>query len=225
MLKLARNTLGNKKQIIDGDGGIIKWEYFERIYEAQSSLPWNLGNKLTKAHLQWQKKKMSVQLAAETVNHDVADSMEFMKQECDQFKEVDATVKYIRTIKDIFKIMNSTKKGNGEGFKRPLSKATAPEMFKRFQEAMTYLEQLKVYGETKSIFSSTVSTAFVGFYMDMISFKNIYENYVLTGRLSELITHRFSQDLLESFFSTIRSMGGKLLSFISGYFIIYICLT
>lgn len=61
---------------------------------------------MTKAHMQWDKRKMNVQLAGETISNSVADSMEFLKQECEQFAEVDGTVEYIRTINEIFDIMN-----------------------------------------------------------------------------------------------------------------------
>lgn len=214
MLKLARNCIGTRN-LIDGDGGIISWKYFTLLFEAQSNLPWNLGNKLTKAHIQWDKKKMSVQLAAETLSYGVAESMEFMQQECKNFTNVDSTIKYIRTIKDIFRIMNSTKSKKSEGFEQPITKLTAPTMFQRFEKAMEYLKQLKVEGESKTIFSSSINTAFVGFHTNMVNFKNIFEEYVLTGRINEIITHRFSQDHLESFFGSVRSMGGKLFLLIS----------
>lgn len=127
MLKLARNVFGDRN-LIDGDGGVISWEYIDLLYEAQKSLPYNLGNKLTKEHMQWEKKKMNVKLAAQTISHDVADSLEFMKEECPKFENVDATVKYIRTIRDTFNIMNSTKV-DAIGFKRPISIETILRRF------------------------------------------------------------------------------------------------
>lgn len=57
MLKLSRNCIASRN-LIDGDGGVISWKYFESLYEAQKDLPSNLGNKLTRAHMQWDKKKM-----------------------------------------------------------------------------------------------------------------------------------------------------------------------
>lgn len=209
MLKLIRNTIATR-DLIDGDGGIISWKYFEALYYAQKSLSYNLGNKITKAHIeQWDAKKMNVRLAAETISNSVADSMEFMKTECDKFQDVDPTVKFTRVFNDIFDIMNSTGKDGATGFKRTLSKQTAREFFQRFEEAMAYIKALKVVGETKPILSSTIHVAFTGFYNNMISCIGLYNDYIETGKMTEIVTHRFSQDLLESFFGTIRSMGGK----------------
>lgn len=213
MLKLARNTIGSR-DLIDGKGGIISWRYFQALYDAQKFLSYNLGNKLSKAHMQWECKKMNVRLAAETLSNSVADSMEFMKVECEKFEDVDATVEYVRMFNDTFDVMNSTGKEGATQFKRTISKSTAPDFFKRFDECMAYIKQLKVVGETKPILSSRIHTAFTGFYNNMISFMGIYNDYVLTGKLSEIVAHRFSQDLLESFFGTIRSMGGKHSSFL-----------
>lgn len=207
MLKLSRNCLGSRN-LVDTDNQLIEWKYIQMVYDAQKNLPYNLGNKLTKEHMQWESKKMSVKLAAETLSHKVADSIEFMAEEYDQFRNSMATVKYIRTIKDIFHIMNSTKLEGAIGFKQPITKSNSQTVFKRFDEAMVYLQGLKVEGEAKSIFTSNSQTPFIGFYNNMINFKRIFEEYVNTNEISALVTHRFSQDLLESLFGCIRSMGG-----------------
>lgn len=73
-----------------------------------------------------------------------------------QFNNVNATVKFIRMINDMFDIMNSTNSENATGFKRAISNATVIEMFERLKEVMEYIEKLKVEGETKSIFHSSV---------------------------------------------------------------------
>lgn len=214
MLKLIRNCVGTRN-LVDGNGGIIQWNYFEMLYQAQKSLPWNLANKITKAHMDWQKQKMSVKLAAQIFSNSTADALEFMKGECSKFIDVDATVKFVRIINDIFDIMNSTKKShNATGFKAPISVLTHEEMFQRFDEAEAYFIGLSVEGETKSIFNSTVSTGFFGFYHDMMNFRRIFNEYVRTEKIDVLITHRFSQDLIETFFGSIRSMGGKFLKII-----------
>lgn len=213
MLKLVRNSIATRN-LVDGDGRVISWKYFESLYEAQTNLPWNLGNKLTKAHMQWERKKMSVKLASETLSNSVADSMEFLQRECEQFQDVEGTVNLIRIFNDIFDVMNSTTTSkNATGYKRPITKSTATELFSRFHTAMDYISQLKVEGEANSILSSSINTAFLGFYNNMISFMGIFDDYVQTNRMDQIICHRFSQDLLESFFGYIRSMGGKILCF------------
>lgn len=209
MLKLVRNVIGSRN-LIDGEGGIIDWKYFVMLYEAQKSFSWNLGNKITKTHIEYDKQKMSVSLAAQSLSNSTADSLEFMKGECEKFTDVDSTVKLVRITNDIFDIMNSTTKSINSPtlFKRPISASTYQQMFQRFDEAESYFLGLSVEGEAKSIFHSSINTAFIGFYNDMVNFKAIYQEYVQTNKIDALITHRFCQDQLETFFSSIRSMGG-----------------
>lgn len=208
ILKLARNCIGSRN-LVDSDGGLIKWRYLELLYEAQKNLPYNLGNKLTKAHMQWESKKMCVKLAAQTLSKSVADSLNFLKEECSQFEHAGPTSKYVNIINDIFDVMNSSKLEGATGFKRALTISTCTESFDRFDEAMDYLKQLKVEGDAHSIFLSKSRTPFIGFYNNMANFKRIFKDYVISNRLDALVTHRFSQDHLEAFFSCIRSLGGE----------------
>lgn len=51
---------------------------------------------------------------------------------------------------------------------------------------------------------------FLGFYIDAISVRGIYDEFVRNGPLGEFYTKQFSQDHLETFFSLIRcSQGGN----------------
>lgn len=208
MLKLVRNCLGTKN-LIDEDGGLISWKYIELLYETQKNLPYNLGNKLSKEHMDWQNRKMSVKLAGETISNSVADSLEFMMIECDSFKGAGLTIKFIRNTNDVFDVMNSTKLVGSVGFKKPLSKTNYVEAFARFREVMPYIRELRVEGEAKTIFSSGSSTPFIGFYCNMINIMAIFEEYINNGKMDALVAHRFSQDLIETLFGCIRSMGGR----------------
>lgn len=55
---------------------------------------------------------------------------------------------------------------------------------------------------------SRYKTGFIGFIIAAVSFKNIYNEYVLTGKLDYISTYKYSQDHLELFFSIIRSRLG-----------------
>lgn len=207
MLKLIRNCLGTRN-LIDADGNIIEWIYFEMLCELQQNLVFNLSNKLTKAHMEWESKKMSVRLAGETISNSVADSMEFLSTEYDSFKNAKGTIKFIRIINDIFDVMNSTKLDGAIGFKRPLSKSNYIDAFNLFNDAMPYLKSIRVEGEPNPIFSSASHTPFMGFYFNMMNLMKIFDEYVSTDKIELLVTHRFSQDLLETLFGCIRGMGG-----------------
>lgn len=207
LLKLARNTIGTRN-LIDGKERKVEWRYFQLLYETQKNMSCNLGNKLNRSHMLWERRKMNVRLAGETLSKSVASSMLFLKQENDQFQDVDGTAEYAHIINDIFDVMNSTKSDGATGFKRPITRETYADHFERFDEAINYIKTLRVEGENGPILSSTVNTAYLGFYNNMINFKKMFEEYVLTDEIDKLITHRFSQDNLETLFGCIRSMNG-----------------
>lgn len=159
--------------------------------------------------MEWQSKKMSVQLAAQTLSNSVAESIEFLSTKLEGFKNAKPTIKYIKIVNNSFDVMNSTKLVGADGFKRLLSMDNHVDAFNLFKEAMPYLKAIQVEGELKPIFSSLSRTPFIGFYFNMMNFEKIFDDYVRTGKIECLITHRFSQDLIESLFSCIRSMGGE----------------
>lgn len=207
MIKLARNCFATRN-LIDSKGRVIQWRHIELLYEAQKNLSWNIGNKITKEHMQWEKRKMKVIFAAQTLSASVADSLEFCKQKTEAFADVDGTAEYARVLNDIFDTMNSNKSEGSVGFKRPMSMDTYREFFHRYDEAMEYIRGLKIEGECVSIFKSASHTPFTGFYNNMINFKRLFVEYVVTKKLDMLIAHRLCQDLLETFFGCIRSMNG-----------------
>lgn len=181
--KNARNCFASRN-LVDGQDRLIQWHHIELLYEAQKDLAWNLGNKLTKAHLQWQKRKMNVQLVGETLSRSVADSLEFAKQMSAAFADVDGTIDYVRNINDVFDTMNSTKSEGAVGFKRPFTTETFQEFSDLYDNVIEYIKGLRVEGESKPILSSLSNVPFTGFYNNMINFRALFNDYVLFSRSS-----------------------------------------
>ena len=77
MLKLARNALAKLGSFVDGEGNTIKWEYLQELQKLQETEGLNLGNKLSSTHLKFEKHKMNVRLAAQTLSASVANAIEF----------------------------------------------------------------------------------------------------------------------------------------------------
>lgn len=100
MLKLVRNTLGDKKSFCDTNGGVIQWLFIERLYNLQVKEGLHAANKLRKAHVEWQQMKMKVKLAAQTLSASVADALEFCDQDLnlEDFRGCEATVQFIRLV-------------------------------------------------------------------------------------------------------------------------------
>lgn len=61
-LKLLRNLLGDK-DLIDGNGNEIRFQYFSDLNSIQNREGLHLGNKLTNKHIYYQNHKMKVKLA------------------------------------------------------------------------------------------------------------------------------------------------------------------
>ena len=106
MLKLIRNTMATQV-MYDGEGRPIKWSYIERLHELQQNEGLRAGNKLRSAHIAWQKQKMKVNLAAQTLSASVADALDFcQKSKFGGFEGCEGTINFIRKIDHLFDILN-----------------------------------------------------------------------------------------------------------------------
>lgn len=108
-LKLIRNTFGDFKVFIDGDGGRIDWEFKKKLYNLQETEGFNLANKLKRSHLLYFKQKMKVKLAAQLFSKSVADALDFCCKELKlkDFEECVPTINFIRKMNVSFDILNS----------------------------------------------------------------------------------------------------------------------
>lgn len=79
MLKLVRNILVNVKELCDGNGDVIKWQYFKELHELQEAEALHLVNKVRQKHIQYYKNKMKVSLATQLLSNSVADALHFCK--------------------------------------------------------------------------------------------------------------------------------------------------
>lgn len=209
MLKLARNCLAGKKVLLDNDGNSIEWRYIVELDQYQRTNEINLGNKITKLHaIHWDKKKMSVRIAAETLSNGTADAIEFLNsKKIPEFNGCEATVEFIRRINNVFDILNS-KDDSKNGFKRPISVETKEDYFKYFDESINYFQGLKLHLNGRSILTTKSKTPFLGFIIDLKNFRSFYFEYVESSILDRIYTFRFSQDHLELIFGCIRQMFG-----------------
>lgn len=57
MLKLVRNRLALNNELYDVNNDCIEWRYVTELESYQRENKVNLGNKINKTHVQWEKKK------------------------------------------------------------------------------------------------------------------------------------------------------------------------
>ncbi len=77
MVKLTRNCFEKQGGFVDHLGRKIEWKYLTELVQFQSQQGFRCGNKITKAHIHFQRSKMSVRLATQLLSASVADSLEY----------------------------------------------------------------------------------------------------------------------------------------------------
>lgn len=177
MLKLHRNCTASKEILYDKDFNEIKWSYIVALDRIQRTNKINLGNKLTKTHIQWEDKKMNVRIAAQTFSNSVANSIDFARAEGhEEFEKSEATVAYIRIVNNLFDLMNTKRNHTGGEFKEPISERTVDKFMDYFEFARDYLKKVHVFQKDKlvPIISTKLFTPFFGFVHNMNSLMGIF---------------------------------------------------
>lgn len=107
MVKNVRNTLA-KYQLVDGQGRIIKFEYFEKLLNLQEKFDFKMNTKLTSQHIFFSNKPMNVRLAVQLFSNSVANQLErCLLEKVPGFEDCAATIEFSRWVNDIFDVCNS----------------------------------------------------------------------------------------------------------------------
>lgn len=211
MLKLMRNTLGSIGEMVDEEGNTISWRYIEELQRLQQKEGLHLGNKLRSAHIAWEKQKMKVNLAAQTLSTSVADAISFCREylQLPQFAGSEATCSFIKLIDELFDILNS-RNPLGKFSKAPMKPSNEHKWMPFLDEAYEYISSLSDISG-KPMHLTKKKTAFIGFLVAITSVKSLYEKYVKGNEspLKYLLTYKLSQDHLELFFGAVRSSCGN----------------
>ncbi|KAM7281981.1 hypothetical protein ISCGN_002139 [Ixodes scapularis] len=208
MIKLVRNCLGSVNHLTDIQGLKVKWSYIEALEALQQKEGLHLGNKLTKVHMEWAKQKMKVRLAVQTLSSSVADALDFCeyKLKLPQFQGAHATAEFIRIFDRLFDILNS-RNPLARSFKAPLRQQNAASWKSFFHEAEEYIRGLKD-ASGRPVIDGLKKTGFVGLIICIRSVTALFDALVATKILKYLLTHKMSQDHLETFFGCVRGKGG-----------------
>lgn len=211
MLKLWRNSLAKLKIIEDGKGNRIEWAHFERLENCRANNEL-VTHKLSKKHIQWDKDKMNVRLAAQTLSNSVSKAFSYLMQNhVSGFEDVAGTSEFAERANHIFDIFNSRVKVNrvkeDNSYKNELlTKQNKDSIFDFLNDMTIYMNSLTFEG--RKIVSSRYKTGFLSFLINIESLRGIYGDYVENGQMKEVPTLRLSQDFLESFFGRCRALNG-----------------
>lgn len=210
MLKLVRNRLGSKKVFIYNNS-LINWEYFEKLVKVQNLEGLHAATKISLRHINWQKEKMKVKLAAQTFSRSVRDAFLFLSQDLKfpEFRDVECTANFCLLFNNLFDIFNCRNLNSKSQYRKPLSKGTINLIKPYLESCFEYITQLNLPNEQK-IIESQSKTGFLRFMINIKSYIQFYEYLIDCENpvLEFLLSYKLSQDHLEIFFSAIRSRGG-----------------
>lgn len=210
MLKLVRNTFAELKILRDGNNAQIRWYYVQKLVDIQESSGIRAANKLNVNHVNFQKHKMKVKLAAQVLSNSVADALDFLRVDAKDPEQIgnEATVEFIRIVDQLFDLLNCHSPA-GKGSKSPLRVKNESYWKPLMIKCRDYLMSLKS-GDGISLVNHRRKTAFVGFVMSVNSVMGLAEDLLhrSVNPFGYFLTYKLSQDHLELFFSKIRSRGG-----------------
>ena len=117
MLKLACNALADMEVFMNGENEPIKSKHIVEMHKIQSLECLKFANKLSNQHVEFERHKMHVKIAAQTLSSSVADAIDFLSiAHQPGYEDCSGTVKFIRTIDRLFDLLNS-RNPFGKGFK------------------------------------------------------------------------------------------------------------
>ena len=214
MLKLVRNTLGEKSPLKDELGRIIDWFHMKELHVVQVNEGLHAANKISKRHINYaNENKMNVRLATQTLSHSVSCSLRMLRDMHGEdtstfktFKTAQPTADYCDAFNDAFDILNCRNLLSFKMFKLPLNRKNYEKLNKRASELQHYIEHLKAMDGT-FMYESQCKCGFVGFLTCLDVIFLIFEQVEKWG-MSFLLTYKLLQDALENFFSAVRSKGG-----------------
>lgn len=210
MLKLTRNTLGDRKVLLNSQNKEIKWNDIVTLQEIQESRGLHAANKLKKCHIRYFENKMNVRLAVQTLSCSVSSSLIFC-EELQLITEARSTAQFCKMFNDAFDLCNCRNKLSKGDYSFPITEENLPRIELFLNEFKSYvvglrLEKSNSCPEGEIILKSARKTGFLGLIICITNLIHLFKT--VKNDMSFLMSYKFSQDFLEVFFSALRSRGG-----------------
>lgn len=207
-LKVAQNALAGLKSFLK----MVKiiWSVgTSSLHIIQQTEGFELGNKFSTKHLQFQKSKMTVSLAAQTLSSSVADAIDFLcsSMKLQEFQNSESIMKFIWTIVRLFDLLNSR---SPLGFQTSITPRNKKNMGTNSHRISTLPAQPKAkQWSLKPLVDHKRKNFIIGFVATIKStIQMTNEMFYSTNPFKYLLIYKFSQDHIQLLFSCIRSMGG-----------------
>lgn len=220
MIKLLRKYLATGNLYYKNDR--LNWDLLKLVAQKQDGDNFSLGNKLSRAHINFHEEPMNVLKAAQTLSNGAADVIEMCREDgYEEFIGSESLVKFLRLCNDILDVMNyADGKPTDNHFKAPLCAANYEKfegLFKEFEEFVSHMtiDEYKKKSKKnrgppvrKPVLKSRSAVGFLGLLTNIKSIRGIYADYIQSGKLETFNTFQFSQDHLETYFTLVRSALG-----------------
>jgi len=210
MLKLVRNTFSDLQLLVDDENKEVRWFYIKKLLDVQEESGIRAANKLTVNHIQFNKHKMKVKLAAQVFSNSVADALDFLRDDMNDVDQTgnEATVRFFRVIDQLFDFLNCHSPF-GSGPKGPLRKENMNYWTSILASFREYLQGMKT-DDGLSMLEHRRKTALCGLIVDINSVLALATE-VLTreNRVQfKFFLHINLVRIIWNFFSKIRSRSG-----------------
>ena len=209
LLKNLRGALYAYQEVTEPSIGTAKWVDIVRLENLQNTEGLRAANKLTSKHIHFQKQKMNVKLAAQTLSNSVAKALQYAQLiKCKGFDDCQGTVQLISLIDKMFDVFNSRTPA-AKGFKGPLSLGNLESVSSFLLEARAVLLNLRDM-TGKKLCEGKRKICVLGFVFNIDSLLQLASELIVgpSAPMRYLLTYKFSQDHLELLFSAIRRYGG-----------------
>lgn len=145
MIKLIRNAFGEKKMLLDLDNNLINYSFIQDLFLLQENEGSFSANKISKQHIYYFKQKMKVKLATQLLSQSVAHALRFCNYNLnlEQFKNSDATIKFIELFNTAFDICNS-RSINCVRYKKAMSHENFLDITNFVTHFTQYIQGLKI---------------------------------------------------------------------------------
>ncbi|KAL1495107.1 hypothetical protein ABEB36_010576 [Hypothenemus hampei] len=209
MVKLVRNTFSDKRILFNPDKKPIQWELIEKLTAIQSSEGLTVATKVTQRHINYHNDKMKVKLAVQVLSTSVCHGLMYCtRKNIPGFEDTNATSQFCLIINDAFDMLNSRHRFSKSIYNHGISADNCMLFENKILFTIDYLSNL--YDSTgQRLIETNRKTGFLGLVIDLTNLLNLYEEYVVKSKvLKYILSYKFSQDHLETFFGAIRRRGG-----------------
>ena len=208
LLKNLRGAIHYLKEI-QTSVGVVRWNDFVCLQKIQEKEGLRAANKLTSNHVNFEKQKMNVRLAAQTLSGSVSAALRYASSVgCEGLVDCKGTADFVSIIDHLFDIFNS-RGAFAKGYKSPIRAQNLEDTENFLMHARSVLLSMCDMSGSK-VSTGRRKIGVIGFLLNIESLLGLAKELLLGEEPVQkyLLTYKLSQDHLELFFSAVRQRGG-----------------